>query len=43
LLLIIIAILKGNIILPLTVVFVKQAAVSEKMKVFAGKARIFNC
>ncbi|MDR2066722.1 MAG: dihydroxy-acid dehydratase [Endomicrobium sp.] len=36
-----IAILKGNIATNGCVV--KQAAVSEKMKVFAGKARVFNC
>jgi dihydroxy-acid dehydratase len=36
-----IAILKGNIATNGCVV--KQAAISEKMKVFAGKARVFNC
>jgi dihydroxy-acid dehydratase len=36
-----IAILKGNIATNGCVV--KQTAVSEKMKVFAGKARVFNC
>ncbi|MDR2645019.1 MAG: dihydroxy-acid dehydratase [Endomicrobium sp.] len=36
-----IAVLRGNIAPNGSVV--KQAAVSEKMKVFAGKARVFNC
>jgi dihydroxy-acid dehydratase len=36
-----IAILKGNIAPNGSVV--KQAAVSEKMKVFTGRARVFNC
>ncbi|MDR3071828.1 MAG: dihydroxy-acid dehydratase [Endomicrobium sp.] len=36
-----IAILRGNIAPDGCVV--KQAAVSEKMKVFSGKARVFNC